>query len=160
GGRAAPGRGALLRGGAARRLRGGGCKALEGGISHEATEGQAMHGIPKRLDGWREEQIDFLARLVNQDSGTDDKDDVNAAGEILEAPLAELGFTVTRVTQDRYGDHLVGVKPGTGPRRFLFVGHYDTVFPAGTAKERPFRIEGSRAFGPGVYDMKGGLTAL
>src|SRR4030095_10263698 len=98
--------------------------------------------------------------LVNQDSGTDDRDDVNAAGDILQAPLAELGFVVTRVTQDRYGDHLVAVKPGTGRRRFLFVGHFDTVFPAGTVKQRPFRIDGSRAYGPGVYDMKGGLTAL
>jgi glutamate carboxypeptidase len=119
-----------------------------------------MQALLTRLDAWREEQIDFLARLVNQDSGTDDRDDVNRVGEMLAAPLAELGFSVTRVTPDRYGDHLVAVKPGTGPRRFLFVGHFDTVFPAGTAKERPFRIEGERAGGPGVYDMKGGLAAL
>ena len=58
-------------------------------------------------------------------------------------------------------DHLVGEKPGTGPKRFLFVGHYDTVFASGTAKQRPFRIDGQgRAWGPGVYDMKGGLAAL
>jgi glutamate carboxypeptidase len=119
-----------------------------------------MRELIKRLDGWREEQIDFLARLVNQDSGTDDRDDVNQVGDMLAAPLADLGFTVIRVTPDRYGDHLVAVKAGTGHRRFLFVGHFDTVFPAGTAKERPFRLEGSRAFGPGVYDMKGGLTTL
>jgi len=36
----------------------------------------------------------------------------------------------------------------------------DTVFPAGTAASRPFRIEGGRATGPGVVDMKGGLTVL
>ena len=30
----------------------------------------------------------------------------------------------------------------------------DTVFPEGTAMERPFRIEGNRAYGPGVIDMK------
>lgn len=119
-----------------------------------------MRDLMNRLDGWLEEQIDFLARLVNQDSGTDDRDDVNQVADMLAAPLTELGFTVTRMTPERYGDHLLAVKPGTGPRRFLFVGHFDTVFPAGTAKERPFRIEGSRAYGPGVYDMKGGLAAL
>ena len=119
-----------------------------------------MGTLLTRLDTWREEQIDFLARLVNQDSGTDDRDDVNRVGEMLAAPLDDLGFTVTRVTPERYGDHLVAVKPGTGPRRFLFVGHFDTVFPAGTAKVRPFRVEGERAWGPGVYDMKGGLAAL
>jgi len=68
---------------------------------------------------------------------------------------------VRRVVNDRFGDHLVGDKPGTGPKRFLFVGHYDTVFASGTAKQRPFRIDPEgRAWGPGVYDMKGGLAAL
>ena len=119
-----------------------------------------MRDLIERLDGWREEQIDFLARLVNRDSGTDDRDDVNQVGDMLAAPLSELGFSVKRVTPERYGDHLVADKPGTGPRRLLFVGHFDTVFPAGTAKQRPFRIADGRAYGPGVYDMKGGLAAL
>jgi hypothetical protein len=33
----------------------------------------ATSELPKRLEGWREEQIDFLAQLVNQDSGTHDR---------------------------------------------------------------------------------------
>jgi glutamate carboxypeptidase len=33
----------------------------------------------------------------------------------------------------------------------------DTVFDEGTVAERPFRIEGTTAYGPGVSDMKGGL---
>ena len=85
--------------------------------------------------------------------------DVNRVGAILVERLERLGFNVRRVVNDRFGDHLVGDKPGTG--RFLFVGHYDTVFPSGTAKQRPFRIDDQdRAWGPGVYDMRGGLTAL
>ena len=120
-----------------------------------------MRDLLDRLDGWRDEQIEFLARLVNHDSGTDDVLDVNRVGAILVERLERLGFTVRRVVNDRFGDHLVGDKPGTGPKRFLFVGHYDTVFPSGTAKQRPFRIDDQgRAWGPGVYDMKGGLTAL
>ena len=54
--------------------------------------------------------------------------------------LERLGFRVTRVPQERFGDHLVGENPGGGPKRLLFVGHFDTVFASGTAKERPFRI--------------------
>jgi glutamate carboxypeptidase len=42
----------------------------------------------------------------------------------------------------------------------LVVGHYDTVWPAGTLATMPFGIEGDRARGPGVYDMKGGLAQL
>ncbi len=113
-----------------------------------------MRDLLDRLDGWRDEQIEFLARLVNHDSGTDDVLDVNRVGAILVERLEGLGFGVRRVVNDRFGDHLVGDKPGTGPKRFLFVGHYDTVFPSGTAKQRPFRIDAQgRAWGPGVYDM-------
>jgi glutamate carboxypeptidase len=120
-----------------------------------------MREILDRLDGWRDEQIEFLERLVNHDSGTDDVLDVNRVGAMLAERLERLGFTLRRVTNERFGDHLVGDKPGTGPKRFLFVGHYDTVFPSGTAKRRPFHIDREgRAWGPGVYDMKGGLAAL
>ncbi|MGH7396441.1 MAG: M20 family metallopeptidase [Candidatus Rokuibacteriota bacterium] len=120
-----------------------------------------MRDLLDRLDGWRDEQIELLARLVNHDSGTDDVLDVNRVGVILAERLEGLGFTLRRVATERFGDHLVGEKPGTGPKRVLFVGHYDTVFPSGTAKQRPFRIDGQgRAWGPGVYDMKGGLAAL
>jgi glutamate carboxypeptidase len=119
-----------------------------------------MTDLLARLDAWRQEQLELLARLVNQDSGTDDREDVNRVGAVLAERLAALGFGVTRVPQTRFGDHLVAEKPGTGPKRFLFVGHFDTVFPAGTARQRPFRIADGRAYGPGVYDMKGGLAAF
>ena len=120
-----------------------------------------MRELLDRLDGWRDEQLELLARLVNHDSGTDDPMDVNRVGAILADKLEALGFTVRRSAQERFGDHLVAEKPGTGPKRFLFVGHFDTVFPSGTVKQRPFRIDAEgRAWGPGVYDMKGGLTAV
>jgi len=58
------------------------------------------------------------------------------------------------------GDTVVATfqgRPG-GPRALL-IGHMDTVFDPGTAAERPYRSEGTRAFGPGVTDMKAGLLA-
>jgi len=120
-----------------------------------------MRQLTERLDGWRDEQIALLERLVNHDSGTDDVMDVNRVGAILAERLRGLGFTLNRVATERFGDHLLAEKSGKGAKRFLFVGHYDTVFPSCTAKDRPFRIDGQgRAWGPGVYDMKGGLVAL
>jgi hypothetical protein len=35
-------------------------------------------------------------------------------------------------------------------RPIVMMGHRDTVFPDGTAAQRPFRIDGDQAFGPDV----------
>lgn len=42
--------------------------------------------------------------------------------------------------------------------RVLLIGHLDTVWPAGTLDRWPFTIEGDRATGPGVFDMKSGIV--
>jgi len=104
---------------------------------------------------WYSPPVVELARLVNQDSGTDDRDDVNKAGALLVEWLEQLGFDVARHSQERFGDHLLGVKRGSGAKRILFVGHYDTVFPAGTARQRPFRIADGRAYGRGRIASSG-----
>ncbi len=41
----------------------------------------------------------------------------------------------------------------------LILAHMDTVFPVGTAKQRPFSIRGNRAYGPGVIDCKAGMLS-
>ncbi len=109
---------------------------------------------PKEADA-----LAFLAALVNQDSGSDDPPGVNRVGAQMAGALRELGFRVECVPQRGRGDHLIA-RRGDRPRRLLLLGHMDTVYPAGTARGRPFRVEGERAFGPGVADMKGGLCAL
>lgn len=51
-------------------------------------------------------------------------------------------------------------RPGNLPYDLMFLGHMDTVFPLGEAGKRPFSIENTRALGPGVCDMKGGLLVV
>ncbi len=106
------------------------------------------------------EAVRLLEALVSQDSGTYDRQDVNRLAEMLAVPLRELGFEPRRFPQATYGDHWLWEKRGTGPRRLLCISHLDTVFAAGTARARPFAITGSRATGPGVLDMKGGIVTL
>ena len=59
--------------------------------------------------------------------------------------------------EPQLGDLVIGRLRGSGGPNVLLVGHMDTVFDEGTVAARPFRIDGDRARGPGVSDMKGGL---
>jgi glutamate carboxypeptidase len=40
----------------------------------------------------------------------------------------------------------------------LLLGHLDTVWPVGTLADMPWRLDGGRAAGPGVFDMKAGAV--
>jgi glutamate carboxypeptidase len=119
-----------------------------------------MKALLEYIESKEGEMLEFLKRLVNIDSGSYDKAGVDQVGDVLAECLAALDFDVQRSPQKEFGDHVIGYKPGAGNERILFIGHMDTVFPAGTAQKRPFRMEGDRAFGPGVVDMKGGITCL
>jgi glutamate carboxypeptidase len=106
-----------------------------------------------------------LETLVNIDCGSYSPEGVNRVADHVADALRRLGAAVERVPHEpakadrpRLGDLVIGRMEGTG-RRVLLIGHMDTVFDPGTAAERPFRIEGDRAFGPGVTDMKAGLLA-
>ena len=113
-----------------------------------------------RLD----EAIDLLRRLVEIDSPTSDKRGVDRVGALVAEELRAAGAAVTSIRQPASGDPLraefgPAAGPGAGDRRpALLLGHLDTVWPAGEAARRPFRVEGPYAFGPGVFDMKVGLV--
>src|SRR5271168_2438436 len=42
--------------------------------------------------------------------------------------------------------------------QLLVLGHLDTVYPHGTLRRMPFRVARGRAWGPGTFDMKGGIV--
>jgi glutamate carboxypeptidase len=113
----------------------------------------------------RDEYLRDLRTLVNVDCGTFLTDGVNQVADLMSERFGESGWDVERQThvsdegQEQLGDVLIAQLVGRGTKRVLLVGHMDTVFPAGTAAERPYREEGSHALGPGVSDMKGGLLA-
>ncbi len=116
--------------------------------------------IIQYLDKKEAEMVDLLEKVVNIDSGTYLKEGVNQIGSIIVPKLHELGFEVERLPQADFGDHLLARKGGTSTKRLLCICHMDTVFPEGEAKRRPFRIDGRKAYGPGVLDMKGGIVVL
>lgn len=118
---------------------------------------RAAHAVDAR---YREE----LAHLVGIDSGSHDADGVTRVAEWAATTLAADGFDVETVPTPerdgrRYGPVVIGRRRGTGTARVVLFAHMDTVFPAGTAEERPFRIDDGIAYGPGVCDDIAGIAA-
>lgn len=95
---------------------------------------------------------------VEIESQTADRDGVNAVMSRAAADWQAAGASVERIpgTAGR-GDHLVVSSRwgGSGPG-VLVLCHLDTVHPKGTVRDLPIRVDGDRAYGPGIYDMKGG----
>ena len=106
------------------------------------------------------EWLEALAGLVEHESPSRDKPALDGLATKLAARLQAIGGRVERLDNPLGGDHLVArffahADPSTRPA--LVIGHYDTVWPIGTLATMPFRVEGGRAFGPGVFDMKASL---
>jgi glutamate carboxypeptidase len=112
------------------------------------------------LASQKQAMIDLLRDVVNIDSGSYDKAGVDAVGARFERHFAEHGMSAWRESHDTYGDaiHALVAQPGSNEKPILLMGHRDTVFTKGEAGRRPFTIEGQRAYGPGVADMKAGLV--
>jgi glutamate carboxypeptidase len=124
-----------------------------------------VHALRAIVGRRYDEFIDALRQMVDIDCGSYTPQGVNRIADLCEQRFRAAGWSVTRTPHvpaegaDRLGDLVVGTLVGGGGPSVLLVGHTDTVFDEGTVAERPFRIDGDRALGPGVSDMKGGLLA-
>ncbi len=98
-----------------------------------------------------------LRTLVECESPSADLEATGRCAEVL-AGLGEerLGTAPERITVGGRV-HLLW-RWGPGPARALVVGHYDTVWPLGTLARWPFAVDGDRATGPGIFDMKAGVV--
>lgn len=86
---------------------------------------------------------------------------INKVADCLETWYTALGWHVKAVDLGIETGRLLEISNRPGEHYdVMFVGHMDTVFLDGTAKERPFTIKGDNCYGPGVGDMKNGVTAI
>jgi glutamate carboxypeptidase len=106
-----------------------------------------------------------MARLLGQfaraESPSLDKKAVDRFGRMVAAEWRRRGAIVTLLRQRERGDHLRAEWTPRGSRakgQILVLGHLDTVYSLGTLGRMPFRLSRGRAYGPGVFDMKGGLV--
>jgi glutamate carboxypeptidase len=103
--------------------------------------------------------IEGIRRWVEVESPTQNAAAVNRMIDLVQADVSGLPLVTERVAgRDGLADNLIlrsdaaASAPG-----ILILSHIDTVHPIGTLSgPLPFRREGEKIFGPGIYDMKGG----
>ncbi|BCK84393.1 MAG: M20 family metallopeptidase [Oscillospiraceae bacterium] len=119
-----------------------------------------MDQLCKRIDSYYDNMVSTLETLVNIDSGADCPEGIKEVAANVGDHLKSIGFQVEYLDYPGIATHVLATRKGTAPdaRNVMIIGHLDTVFPKGTAAARPFRQEHGIAYGPGVLDMKSGVT--
>ncbi|MEX2272189.1 MAG: M20/M25/M40 family metallo-hydrolase [Vicinamibacterales bacterium] len=118
--------------------------------------------IAAAVDAQQAEAMALLERAVNINSGTQNLEGIRKVGALFRAEFDALGFTTTWVNQDevKRAGHLVAERRGTGGPKVLLIGHLDTVFEPDSPFQKFERLDGNKARGPGIIDMKGGNVII
>jgi glutamate carboxypeptidase len=102
--------------------------------------------------------LEGIRRWVEIETPTEAPEQVNRLVTVVADGYRDLPAALERVSgREGRGDHLVARSAwGQDQPGILVLSHLDTVHPLAFIERLPFRIEGDSAFGPGIYDMKGG----
>ncbi len=120
----------------------------------------------RRVLGWlrsRQDQMEaLLEELARAESPTLESETQRRPFAILTAELERAGMAVRAIRGRERGDALYARPAGRrhGASYQLLLGHMDTVWPVGTLESMPLHVEDGCLYGPGVYDMKGGLVEI
>lgn len=120
------------------------------------------HSLLKWLREREVAMVALLEQLVRAESPSLDPVAQERGLELLAGELEEAGYKTRRIRGGGTGDHLFARPELRRPNASyqLVVGHVDTVWPLGSVERNPPRVENGRLYGPGAYDMKGGLVQL
>ena len=135
-------------------------------ISRRGTSAPEQHDLQlAQVQQWltarNTEMIASLKELVLMESPTHDKAACDKLCAFLATQFAALGGRVKIHRQKKAGDHLQVEFAGAHDcKPVLLLGHYDTVYEVGTLASMPWRESKGLVYGPGVFDMKGGIVQL
>ncbi|MCQ6268366.1 M20 family metallopeptidase [Fictibacillus sp. WQ 8-8] len=117
-----------------------------------------MNETLKFLKEKESEMLSTLRTLVEKESPSLNKELTDEVGElVLDTFCGLTGGSATVIPNQEYGNHIRG-EWGEGDEQILILTHFDTVWPEGEIERLPFKIEDGKVYGPGVFDMKGGLV--
>ena len=119
-----------------------------------------MDELFTKVDENKKAMLETWRMLVDRDCGSANKAGVDAVGKDIQHFLEALGFAVRFHTYEKAGNMLIAEYGDMSKPFVILTGHMDTVFADGTAAARPFTIKDGKVTGPGVLDMKGGVTIL
>lgn len=125
------------------------------------TQVERFEKLAAWLRSHEHEMFDLLERVVNIESGSYHKPGVDQVCDVFRGFFEAAGIKTTVYAQEAHGNCLRADIAGSGGDEVphvLLLGHMDTVFPAGTLEQWPYRVEEGIAYGPGVADMKAGLV--
>jgi glutamate carboxypeptidase len=114
------------------------------------------------IDGEQVRTVNFLQRIVDQNSGTMNVAGVQAVRAMVEPEFQQLGFKTEWIDMKEAGraGHLVARHIGSrNGKRLLLIAHLDTVFEPDSPFQK-WQREGDQAHGPGSGDDKGGIAVI
>jgi glutamate carboxypeptidase len=114
--------------------------------------------MPQTDIGASETLLEELSGWVKLETPTTDAASVNRLMDVAEGELARAGAALTRIPgRDGFGDNLIArINQAAGGKPILVAGHLDTVWSTGTLDRMPYKVNGEKAHGPGIHDMKAG----
>ena len=131
---------------------------MTGQLSSELIAASLANQIFERFQSRQSEVESFMRALVEVESPSGDEDGSRAVVDLLVDAARSLACVddVERVDLPGFGQHLVikAFQQQNSAGQILIVGHTDTVHSLGSVVQRPWRSDGGKIYGPGVFDMK------
>ncbi|MBT8262944.1 MAG: M20 family metallopeptidase [Bacteroidia bacterium] len=118
--------------------------------------------IQKYLGKHETEMLDFLKKIVAMESPSQSVRSLHEIFLVLSKALNSVGYYTLHVPGHKSGGYLYA-RPKQRKKGIpvqLLVGHCDTVWPLDTLQDIKIEKKGKRLKGPGVYDMKAGITQM
>lgn len=117
-----------------------------------------MYLLRQHFIARQHELLALTCALVETESPSGDTEGSSAVVALLASAAASIASvnSIERIASEEFGEHLLIRAFGSNrsEKPLMLLGHTDTVHPRGAIKERPWRTEGNRVYGPGIFDMK------
>lgn len=119
---------------------------------------EKMYLLRQHFAARQHEVLALTCALVETESPSGDKEGSSAVVSLLASAAASIASvnSIERIASEEFGEHLLirAFGNNSSEKPLMILGHTDTVHPRGAVKVRPWRTEGNRVYGPGIFDMK------